>query len=104
MLTKEMIEQMKNEPKMPDFTEVEKAYRRGYSHGFLAAKRTDVTEEEVYQWRHGDDQTAPPGSCFEGKHMHGLTNDDPHRFFINRLKPKIEKRDQIDIPSETDIL
>ena len=79
-------EEMKNYPVMPNVTDEEKAYRRGYCHGFLASKRSDVTEKEVYDWRNGVDCVAPPGSCMEGMKMDGLTVEDKHRFFINRLK------------------
>lgn len=91
MLTNEMIEQMKSEPRIPDWTKEEQAFRRGYCQGFWAAKkRLDVTFEDVKKWRYGSDHTAPPGSGMEGVHLHGLTNEDPHRFFINNLK-KLEE-------------
>lgn len=73
-----------------EFSEKEESYRRGYSQGFLAARKNpDISIQEVYAWRNSDDETAPPGSCFEGQYMHGLKKNEQHRFFIDRLKPKI---------------
>jgi hypothetical protein len=73
----------------PDFTDVEEAYRRGYCHGFIARiGNPELTVEDVYAWRHGNDKTCPPGSCFSGKEMVGLTKEDAHRFFINTMKDK----------------
>lgn len=75
---------------LSELSDREESYRRGYCHGFLAAKRTDVTQEEIYEWRHSNQLTAPPGSCLEGMKLNGLTKADEHRFFINRLKPMEE--------------
>ena len=87
MLSKEIIEDIMKEPPKPIFTEEEEAYRRGYSQGFEAAlRRPDVTLNDVYCWRFSCAETAPPGSYFENQYLSGLTKDDPHRFFLNRLK------------------
>ena len=86
-LSKECIEYLQNLPEPVELSMSEESYRRGYCHGFLAARRNpELTQEECYAWRHGQDLTAPPGSSMEGMQLHGLTKDDEHRFFINKLK------------------
>lgn len=89
-LRKEWEDELKMFPDIPNWNEREEAYRRGYCQGFLAAKRSVVSEREMYAWRNGTEKTCPPGSCYEGAFLHGLTNEDEHRFFLNKFKPKIE--------------
>lgn len=70
-----------------NFSQEELAYRRGYSQGFLAARENpDLTVQQIYDWRHSFDQTAPPGSCFEGKFMQGLTKETKNEFFMNIIQ------------------
>ena len=71
------------------FTKEEQAYRRGYCHGFLAAIRNDdLTWQDVYAWRNGNDETGPPGSVFSGIYMDGLRQNNKNEFFINTLEHK----------------
>lgn len=56
-------------PEFAKFDEEEIAYRRGYHQGFASAKRSTVTEKEVHDWRHGNEECAPPGSPFAGMKM-----------------------------------
>jgi len=83
--TKEMIDECEGPPR-PEFTDVEEAYRRGYSQGVHAANLGLVTTEEAYSWRNGIKETGAPGTIFKEEHMHGLTKNDPHRFFLNTMK------------------
>ena len=77
---------------LSQLSESEMAYRRGYRQGFYAARqRPDVNEIEVYRWSHSGEKTAPPGSGFEGKELHGLTKAEEHRFFIKQLNDLMEK-------------
>lgn len=70
-----------------EFSNSEEAYRRGYCHGFLAALRNpELTVKEVYAWRNGNEETAPPGSALAGMKMQGLRKDEEHRLFVNMLK------------------
>lgn len=45
-------------------TEEEVSFRRGYHHGFCVAQnRPDVTEKQIHDWRHSEENTQwPPGS------------------------------------------
>lgn len=65
----EMLDQEKNErPQEEQFiTEEEHIFRRGYHHGFCAARsRSDVTVEQVHAWRHSEQKPLwPPGSPME---------------------------------------
>lgn len=85
MMTKEEMQEYLKEPQRPEFTEQEESYRRGFSHGVLAAIKSGVTIEEAYQWRHGMEENGSPGSLMNKIKLHGLTKDEPHRFFLNRL-------------------
>lgn len=59
------------------FTESENEYRRGYSHGFVAARmNSETTVREVINWREGDESVGPPGSMLSGKHIPGLIIND----------------------------
>lgn len=59
------------------FTESENEYRRGYSHGFVAARmNSETTVREVINWREGDEAVGPPGTMLAGKNMSGLTIED----------------------------
>ena len=87
MLSKEELEEMMNEPRRPEFTEREEAFRRGFTHGVIAAIEGGITIKEAYEWRNGWDETCPPGTIMAGTKLHGLTEDEPHRFFMDRLKP-----------------
>jgi hypothetical protein len=76
-----------NLQKKSHFTKEEQAYRRGYCHGFVAAQNnSDITREEVDAWRHGQDETAPPGSALEGIYMEGLRENNKDEFFLNKQK------------------
>jgi hypothetical protein len=44
------------------------AYRRGYTHGVLAAQN-GVTVEEAYTWRSEEKQGCPPGTPGDGTEM-----------------------------------
>lgn len=69
------------------FTKEEEAYRRGYSQGFIAARRNpELDWNEVYAWRHGNQDTCPPGSQMEGVYLKGLRENCKEDFFINKLE------------------
>lgn len=86
-ISKECREYFESLPEPIEFTNSEESYRRGYCHGFLAARNNpEMTVQECYDWRHGQDCTAPPGSSMAGTKLDGLTKNDEHRFFINKLK------------------
>jgi hypothetical protein len=53
--------------KYPDLSPEERAFRRGFDHGFQTARREkDLTESEVHYWRHmGDNDTYPPRSAIK---------------------------------------
>lgn len=87
MLSKEDLKEMMNETERPEFTKREQAYRRGFCHGVCAARRSDITIKEAYDWRHGKDETAPPHSAYAGTKLHGLTEVEPHQFFMEKPKP-----------------
>ena len=70
-----------------NFTERELSYRKGFHQGFFAARNNpEISEDQVKKWRYSENKTAPPGSSFSGKDMNGLTKEDEHRFFENRVK------------------
>lgn len=73
----------------PDFTFKEQSYRRGYCHGFLAARRNpELTWQIIYAWRNGEDETSPPGSVFSDIFMDGLRVNCEDEFFIDKIKKK----------------
>jgi hypothetical protein len=73
--------------KAPDYSDEEIGYRRGYCHGIIAAKKNpNLCLEDAYLWRYSDQDCAPPGSAYDGMHLHGLRRDETHRFFINTMK------------------
>ncbi len=43
----------------------ELAYRRGFTHGVLAASNR-VTLKQAYEWRNSREATCPPGTPFAG--------------------------------------
>jgi len=70
-----------------EFSEMEQSYRRGYCHGFLAARRNpELKEEKVYGWRYSDNETGPPGSAGDGVEMEGLKKGEEDKFFIRKLE------------------
>jgi len=75
MFTREMIEEMRNEPKKPDFTDEEIGFRRGFAHGVGAAHR-GITVKEANDWRNSNDLTCPPGTGCAGAELQGLTKKE----------------------------
>jgi hypothetical protein len=72
-----------------NLSKCEEAYRRGYSQGFAAAITNECTPSniyEVYEWRNSVELTAPPYSGLAGLKLHGLTEEEEHRHFINQLE------------------
>jgi len=66
MLTKEMLEQIRNEPLPPDLSPEEIIFRRGFTHGIVAANN-GVSIDEANDWRHnGEVNTTPPGVPYPG--------------------------------------
>lgn len=56
-----------------EFTEEEKAFRRGFSHGFYAARKNpNLLEKEVDNWVYGNEPTCPPGTGMAGVILNGL--------------------------------
>jgi len=84
-LAKREQEIMDRKPKLSRY---EQGYRKGYLHGFSMCLRGNYTEDdmkELRNWGTGWDLTGPPFSPLAGVHLDGLTEDDEHRFFANRL-------------------
>jgi|GEM_PF-5647861 len=69
-----------------ELSDCEKSYRRGYRQGFYSGRNSDVNENDVNLWSYSDHTIAPPGSGFSEMPLHGLTKNDEHIFFINRLE------------------
>lgn len=84
MVMKE-IELEKSKPKL---NQHEQGYRRGYSHGFQMCLMGNYDQEDMDKiriWRQGWDLTGAPYSPLDGVHLDGLTENDEHRFFANRI-------------------
>jgi hypothetical protein len=56
-----------------DWTDEEKGYRRGFSHGVSAARRGDVTIRQAVEWENSNLCTCPPGTGMAGQELPGLT-------------------------------
>ncbi len=74
-----LLEDEKLLPKMPNFTDEEKAYRRGYSHGVTNALMGTVTQEDVRKWISSGRLTGAPGTIFEDTELHGLVKDEEEK-------------------------
>ena len=81
----------------PKWSDHEEGYRKGYAHGFQAARdNPDIDIWKVQKWRHSDEETAPPGSELEGYKLHGLKKDEEHRYFENAVKKQPIKKEDFD--------
>ena len=57
-----MTEEKENANLMADQEENFDSFKQGYLCGFIAAKTTTVTHEEVMEWRFSEKKSFPPGT------------------------------------------
>lgn len=58
----------KQDQEYKNFSAEEEAFRRGYTHGVIAAE-SGVTLQEAYAWRNSSEEGCPPGTPGFGSKM-----------------------------------